>query len=204
MISELLSNLLGIVNDLGYLGVFIGMVIVNSFIPFPSEAILIPAGVLISQGEMNFTLAFIFGLLGSLVGATINYLIALFLGRSAVDILISKYGHLFFITNKRLHETDGYFKKHGEITTFVGRLVPGIRHLISLPAGFAKMNYYKFALAVILGSGIWVITLLSLGYFLGNNLELVKRNIEIISIVFILLASLIIFAYISWIKRKRN
>lgn len=204
MIPEFSANIFEIIDSLGYFGIFLGMVIVNSFIPLPSEVILIPVGILISQGEMSFTLAFIFGLFGSLVGATINYLLALFLGRNTVDILISKYGKFFFITKKRLDETDEYFKRHGEITTFIGRLIPGVRHLISLPAGFAKMNFYRFAIAVMLGSGIWVLTLLSLGYFLGNNIELINKNIEIITITFVLIAFIMLFAYVSWIKKKRK
>ena len=172
---KLMESIISLVNSLGYLGIFIGMTIESSFFPFPSEVILIPAGALVARGEMNFILVFLAGLLGSIFGAWINYSIAFFLGRKGVDALIAKYGHFFFITKKGLMRTDMYFEKHGEITTFVGRLIFVIRQLISLPAGFAKMHFGKFTLYTALGAGIWTLILILVGYFFGSNADPVMK-----------------------------
>lgn len=206
MILELLSQitifLLSVVNQFGYLGIFIGMTIESSFFPFPSELILIPAGALVAQGEMNFLLVFLAALFGSLIGAVFNFFVALFLGRTAADFLVSKYGKLFFISEKKLRKTDIYFEKHGEVTTFVGRLIPGVRQLISLPAGFAKMNFFRFILFTALGAGIWSLILIYFGYFFGNNFELITANLNMATL-FLLISSLIILT-VHFVRKKKK
>tara|TARA_B100000315_G_scaffold254813_1_gene296673 strand:+ start:194 stop:790 length:597 start_codon:yes stop_codon:yes gene_type:complete len=188
--------------SVGYLGIFIGMVIESSFLPFPSEIILIPAGALAAQGKMNFGLILFVGLLGSLAGALINYFIALHLGRPVFEKLILKYGKFFFLTEKKLRKTDVYFEKHGEITTFIGRLIPGIRQLISLPAGFAKMNFSKFVLFTSLGAGIWALILICIGYLFGNNIELITKNITAISLILLVFSLVVLIFYVSRRKKK--
>ena len=208
MILEFLSQitifLLNIINQFGYFGIFIGMAIESSFFPFPSEIILIPAGALVAQGEMSFILVFLAGLSGALIGASFNYILALFLGRTAVDFLIQKYGKLFFISEKKLRKTDIYFKKHGEVTTFVGRLIPGVRQLISLPAGFARMNFLKFILFTALGAGIWTLILIYIGYFFGNNFELITLNMNIIILFLLVFSLIILLIYFLWKKKNKN
>jgi membrane protein DedA with SNARE-associated domain len=169
LIRTITENVLLIIKDMGYFGIFIGMTIESSFFPLPSEVILIPAGVLIAKGEMSFLLVFLASILGSLLGAWVNYFLALFLGRTTVDFLINKYGKFLFLHKKDLKKTDKYFNEHGEITTFIGRLVPLVRHLISLPAGFAKMNFLRFSLFTALGAGLWTVVLISVGYFYGSS-----------------------------------
>ncbi len=193
---EFLNNfvlmIINLVESFGYLGIFIGMTIESSFFPFPSEAILIPAGVLVAQGKMNFFLVFMAGLIGSLLGAIINYFLALFFGRKTIEILIDKYGKFLFLSKYKLRKTDIYFKKHGEITIFLGRLIFVIRQLISLPAGFGKMNFFKFIFYTALGAGIWTATLISVGYLFGNNTDII---LKIITAIFIILSLIISILY---------
>ncbi len=198
---HLIENLLLIVKELGYLGIFIGMTIESSFIPFPSEAILIPAGALVARGEMSFLVVFSLGLLGSIVGALINYFIALYFGRAAIELLISKYGKLIFISKKSLKKSDNYFKNYGEITTFIGRLIPIVRQLISLPAGFSKMNLLKFSLFTALGSAVWTALLISAGYFFGSNID-PKLKIYI-TLSLLAVSSIILLVYVLVRKIKK-
>ena len=200
MFHILVSNILLIIGKLGYLGIFIGMIIESSFFPFPSEVILIPAGALVSQGQMSWILIFIFAVIGSLVGALINYFLALYLGRTLIDCLIKKYGKKIFITKEKLDKSDKYFQKHGDMTTFIGRLIPVIRQLISLPAGFSKMNLFKFSLFTSLGAGIWILILIYLGYLFGNNIELVSQNINKITITSLVLIAIFVYFY----KKKQK
>jgi len=164
MIHELAQLLVDLIFDWGYLGIFIMMAIESSFIPFPSEIVLIPAGYLASQGEMSLGMIMLSALGGSMVGALINYFLAFTLGRT----ILEKYGKYFFIKQATLVKMDTYFLKHGAISTFTGRLIPGIRQLISIPAGLCKMNIVKFSAYTALGAGIWALILTLLGYFIGE------------------------------------
>jgi len=200
LFSQLIGILLSIIKELGYIGIFIGMTIESSFFPFPSEVILIPAGALVAKGEMSFGLVFVAGLLGSLVGALINYFLALYLGRTTIDLLISKYGKIVFLNKEKLKKSDDYFKKHGSITTFVGRFIPGIRQLISLPAGFSRMNLFKFCLFTGLGAGIWAAILIYIGYFFGSSISSELK--AIITLIFIAVSLIILLIYIIYKKKK--
>lgn len=215
MITELISSvatfILDMVNSLGYIGIFIGMTIESSFFPFPSEIILIPAGVLAFQGEMSFIAILAAAILGSLLGALINYYLAFFLGRKTVNLIISRYGKFLFLREKDLARSESYFDKRGEITTFIGRLIPVIRQLISLPAGFARMDMKKFLIFTSLGAGIWSAILIYIGFIFGDNSELIGRIIEQlggISDVFkvllvVFLVVVIVYTMIRWKKSRR-
>jgi len=208
MDSQIITNfvqfLVSTIGSMGYLGIFILMTIESSFIPFPSEVVMIPAGVLVFQGEMNFLLALFFGILGSIAGALINYYLALYLGRKTVNKLVLKYGKLLFIDESSLLKSDNFFKKYGDITTFVGRLIPVIRQLISLPAGFAKMNMSKFLLYTTLGAGIWCIILTIIGYLYGSNMDTINPILNKITIWLIIFCLIIIVIYILIKRRKRE
>jgi len=199
MIHELAQMLVDLIFDWGYLGIFIMMAIESSFIPFPSEIVLIPAGYLASQGEMSIFMIMLSALGGSMVGAFTNYYLALTLGRKFLE----KYGKYFFIKESALVKMDEYFEKHGAISTFTGRLIPGIRQLISIPAGLAQMNLAQFSFFTALGAGIWALILTLLGYFIGENQELINTYLKQITIG--VMGALVIIAAIYYkIKKRRS
>ncbi len=155
----------------GFVLIFVFMAIESSFIPFPSEVVMIPAGFLAVRGELSFgepfldlSVAVICGLAGSILGAYVNYYLALWLGRP----FLHKYGSYFFLPEKALNRAEEIFNKYGDITTFVCRLLPGIRQLISIPAGLSKMPHKNFLTYTILGAGIWTAILAGIGYYLGT------------------------------------
>jgi membrane protein DedA with SNARE-associated domain len=207
MISELLQNiaswLVSLVGTSGYSGIFILMAIESSFVPFPSEIVMIPAGYLVFQGKMSWIFALSAGILGSVLGALINYYLALKLGRKAIDKLVSSYGRLFFISPESIDKSEKFFDNHGKITTFIGRLIPGIRQLISLPAGFAKMKLGRFVFYTALGAGLWSGILLYLGYVFGDNQALIEQNLQIITWTILIIVLVCIAGYIYWKKRKK-
>lgn len=198
MIHELAQLLVDLIFDWGYLGIFIMMAIESSFIPFPSEIVLIPAGYLASQGEMSIGMIMLSALGGSMVGAFINYFLALTLGRT----ILERYGKYFFINEATLLKMDKYFDKHGSISIFTGRLIPAVRQLISIPAGLCRMNLVKFSAYTALGAGIWALILTLLGYFIGENQELINTYLKQITITIILV--LVIISAIYYAKQKNR
>jgi len=157
------------VGRLGYPGIVALMFLESSFFPFPSEVVIPPAGYLASRGEMSLVWVIAAGILGSLLGALFNYGLAVWLGRP----FLHRYGRYVGLTPRALERVEGFFRRHGEISTFVGRLVPGVRQYISFPAGLARMRLVPFCLYTCLGAGAWVVVLAAIGYFVGNNQELV-------------------------------
>lgn len=161
------------VENANYLFVFVFMTIESSFIPFPSEVVVPPAAYLACTGtDMNFGLVIVFATLGALTGAFINYYLALWIGRPIVyRFANSRFGHACLIDQAKVEKAEAYFEKKGAISTFVGRLIPAVRQLISIPAGLARMNIGVFALFTTLGAGIWNIVLAGLGYWLSLHVS---------------------------------
>ena len=197
MIHEIANTIVGYIGDMGYWGIFLLMFLESTFFPFPSEIIMIPAGYLAYKGEMNVYIVVLVGILGSVAGALFNYYLAVHFGRK----FILKYGKYFFIKEETLDKLEAFFIKHGDLSTFNGRLIPGIRQLISLPAGLARMNIAKFSLYSGLGAGIWVIVLVALGYLLGSNEELISEYLK--SATLIALIS-VVFITIFYVVRNRR
>lgn len=172
MIQSIIHTILYIIETFGYVGIFIFMAIESSILPLPSEVVMIPAGYLVWEGKMNPFLAILAGTFGSLAGALFNYFIAIKVGR----IFVIKYGKYFFMKEKSLIATEKFFNKHGEISTFVGRLIPVVRHYISLPAGLAKMSLYRFSIFTLIGAFIWVSILTAFGFWLGDAFSGIDIN----------------------------
>ena len=168
---DLISWLLNTIGSMGYPGIFLLMAMESSIFPVPSELVMPPAGYLVQQGQMNMTLVILSGTFGSLAGAYLNYFVALWLGRP----LLVRYGRYVWIKEEHFTRVEAFFQRHGEISTFIGRLLPVIRHLISIPAGLARMNHVRFTLYTLIGAGIWVSVLAWIGYFIGAERALIVQ-----------------------------
>ncbi|MFV0481428.1 MAG: DedA family protein [Campylobacteraceae bacterium] len=199
MIESSINWLLALIESWGYLGIFILMFLESSLFPLPSEAIIIPAGYLASQGKMSFTLIMLTSVSGTLCGALLNY----FLARRFGKYLLLKFGKYLFIKPHHIEKVEEFFKKHGEISTFNGRLVPGIRQFIPIPAGLACMNLKRFMIYTTLGAAIWMFTLTMLGFIIGENQELVKEYLSYIIVVALALVTIFSIIYIWYKKTKK-
>ena len=200
MLHTIADTLVSTVGEWGYWGIFILMFIESTFFPFPSEIIMVPAGYLAQKNEMNLYMVIVSGILGSVVGALFNYFFALKLGRG----FLLRYGKYIFIKPATLKKLEEFFKCHGELSTFNGRLIPGIRQLISLPAGLARMNIVKFSFYTALGAGIWVIVLVALGYMLGSNEALISEYLTSATLIAFICVVLITLFYIVRNKRRKE
>lgn len=198
MLHDIINWIVNTVHEWGYLGIFVMMTLESSFFPFPSEVAIIPAGYLAAQGKMNLVGVIAAGISGSLVGALINYYLAMTLGRS----FLVKYGKYVLLKPETLHRMDTFFSKHGAISTFTGRLIPVVRQYISLPAGLARMDLKVFSLYTSLGAGIWVVILALLGYFIGNNEQLIKENLTVVTLITLACVAVLIVTY--YFKQKRR
>jgi membrane protein DedA with SNARE-associated domain len=164
MLEQFATWLVNLIGDLGYGGIIFLMAVESSAIPFPSEVVMPPAGYLVYKGEMNLWLALGSGILGSLIGAYANYMVAQKVGRW----FFIRYGKWFLMKEATLLRAEKYFSDHGEITTFVCRLLPAIRQLISIPAGLANMRLDRFFFFTTLGSGLWCTVLVAIGWLIGK------------------------------------
>lgn len=202
-------------NNLNYGTITFFMAVESSFIPFPSEAVVPPAAwkASLPGSDMNIFLVFVFATIGALIGALINYYLALWLGRPIVyKFANSRLGHMFLLSEEKVKNAELYFDKHGATSTFFGRLVPAVRQLISIPAGLARMGMGRFLLYTALGAGAWNAILAALGYYMSTFDSLqseeavmlkVKEYSGEIGLVFLVLAVLIVcyLIYKGWKKK---
>jgi membrane protein DedA with SNARE-associated domain len=189
--------LVDFVEHLGYFGIFIMTLIESTFVPIPSEVTMIPAGYLVQQGKMNFWWVFLSSVTGTVIGAYVNYWIAKHYGRR----LFTKYGKYFMMTPQKLRKLEKFYSQHGSLSTFIGRLLPGIRHYISFPAGLAKMNVAKFFIYTSLGGAIWMAVLLIVGYKIGDNEDMVRQILPVIQVVIYGLIACFVGLYFA--RRRR-
>jgi len=197
---QLIDWLVATVGALGYPGIFILMAMESSVFPVPSELVMPPAGYLAQRGEMNIWVAILMGTAGSLAGAYANYFAAHWLGRP----LLLKYGKYVWITEEKFAKVETFFHKHGEISTFIGRLLPVVRHLISLPAGLAGMHHGTFAFYTTVGAFIWVTILTWIGYVIGQNQELIMRYSHQALIGVVIFCFVLVAVYVWRQKRKQR
>ncbi len=199
MLHEVINWLVSTIGSMGYTGIFLLMAMESSVIPIPSEIVMPPAGYLVQQGKMNMILVILSGTFGSLVGAYANYFAARYLGRP----LLLRYGRYVWITEEHFARVERYFRVHGEISTFIGRLLPVARHLISLPAGLAHMNHWKFTLYTLAGSAMWVTVLTWIGYFIGENQELIEQYSRHAVVDILIFSAVLIGIYVMVHRRRR-
>ena len=194
--------------NMNYTNITLLMTIESSFIPFPSEIVIPPAAYVASKPEsdLNIFLVILFGTLGAIIGALINYYLALWLGRPIIyKFADSKLGHLCLLSSEKIKKAEDYFNDHGKVSTFIGRLVPGIRQLISIPAGLAKMNLGSFILYTTLGAGIWNTILAFIGYLAHGQADLINKYSHELSVIVLALVGLAAIWLIAktLIKRKK-
>jgi len=187
--------------NLNYFTVALLMTIESTFIPLPSEVVVPFAAYKAAQGDLNVFLVVLFGTIGALTGSLINYTLSYYLGRPIVYAFAeSKAGKLFLLSKEKVQHAETYFLKNGKTSTFIGRLIPGIRHLISIPAGLAKMNLRDFVLYTFVGAGIWNVILAIIGYYLYEMREQIFPYLE----YFLYLLGVVFIIYLIITIRKNN
>ena len=205
MIEYLQSVIDWYMMNINYLTIMLLMAVEGSFIPFPSEVVIPPAAWKAAQGEMNVYLVVLAGTFGALLGSLINYYLSYYLGRRIVYAFAdTKIARMLLITPEKIKKSEEYFIKHGRSSTFIGRLVPGVRQLISIPAGLAKMPMRDFILYTLLGAGIWNTILAALGYFLYSQQELLALYYHELSYLMLALGVIFIAYLIYNGIRKRK
>lgn len=187
MLELFYENIVSLFGTIDYTAVFIMMALEASIIPFPSEIPMLAVWIQSFTWDMNPLIGLIVALLWVTVGTTCNY----FLGYYVGDIFIEKYGKYFFIKKTAYHKAQKLFMQDSNFYTFFGRLIPVVRQLISIPAGMARMNYWKFLSLSLLGSTIWLVVLITLGYMFGKNMWIIKEYLTGITISIVILVAII-------------
>lgn len=205
MLNDFFTWLADTVLALGYPGIVLLMAIESSILPLPSELVMPPAGYLAAKGQMNPWIAIAAGTLGSVLGALANYGLAVLVG----EPVLRRYGKYVLVSEHKLDKTEAFFRRHGEISTFVGRLLPVIRHLISIPAGISRMALARFVLFTGLGAGIWCGILTYLGWLIGRHGQEVSAAIgpyvHRVFLTYILPAVVVlVVTYVLWRRRQQT
>jgi membrane protein DedA with SNARE-associated domain len=194
--------------NMNYGTVTLLMTIESSFIPFPSEVVVPPAAykALEQESNMNIVLVVVFATLGAIIGALINYYLAFWLGRPIIYKFVeTRFGKMCLLSKEKVEKAEQYFDKHGKSSTFIGRLVPGIRQLISIPAGLAKMNIVSFICFTALGAGTWNTLLAVLGYIGHGNKELIDQYSHELSYILLGLGVLfVIYLIYKGVSKKKT
>lgn len=205
MLDALFTWVLEVTQGLGYFGIVILMAVESSFLPLPSEVVIPPAAYLASQGKMDLWLIAIAGTVGSILGATVNYLLSSWLGRPVIyRLAASRFARFLLINPEKVARAEKYFLTSARSATFYGRLIPVVRHLISIPAGFSRMPYGQFVLFTALGSFLWVSILAALGYFVGENQALLASYYHELTWALLIFGALFIGRRLYRQRRKKK
>lgn len=200
-----ITTLLG---NLNYGTIFVLMLLESTVIPVPSELVVAPAAYHAAGGNLNVLLVVLFATLGADVGASINYFVALYVGRPVIyRFANSRWGKMCLLNQEKVEKSERYFDNHGVVATLTGRLIPGIRHLISLPAGLARMNYWKFLVYTTIGAGVWHCILAAMGWYLHAVVpeDQLETTIERYNHYIVLAIVAIVVVAIAWVViRKRT
>jgi membrane protein DedA with SNARE-associated domain len=201
MLAALVELFIQVISDAGYLGITFLMALESMVAPVPSEAVMPFAGFLIYQGKMHWQEVILFSTLGSIIGSLVSYYVGMNFGRP----LIVKYGRYLLLSEHHLNLSESFFRRFGQKTIFISRFIPVVRHLISLPAGAARMNVYVFTAYTLLGAVLWNSFLTYLGYRLGGNWSIIRTYSEKLDIVIVVLMALgIVYLYHKYRKNKVN
>lgn len=207
-----MSFITSMLGHLNYGTIFVLMLLESTVIPVPSELVVAPAAYHAAGGNLDIWLVILFSTLGADVGATINYLAGWYLGRPIIyKFANSKWGHLCLLNQEKVEKSERYFEKHGIVATITGRLLPGIRHLISIPAGLSRMNYWKFLLYTTIGAGTWHSILALLGHYMHAFVPEEQLNEKILEygeyikfglIILVIIACL--YFLLKWYIKKKK
>lgn len=195
-------------NNMNYGSITALMAAESSILPVPSEMVIPPAVYVAMKpgSDLSIFWIIVFGTIGALIGASFNYFMSMWLGRLIIyRFADSKLGKLLMLSSEKIKKSEKFFNDHGKTSTFIGRLIPVVRHLISIPAGLARMNYLSFLLYTFLGAGLWNIILAGLGYIAGENRELIDTYSHEFSYAFLIIAvALVVWLVIKSLKKKKN
>lgn len=208
-----MSFITSMLGHLNYGTIFILMLLESTVIPVPSELVVAPAAYHAAAGNLDIWLVILFSTLGADVGATINYLAGWYLGRPIIyKFANSKWGHFCLLNQEKVEKSERYFDEHGMVATITGRLLPGIRHLISIPAGLAKMSYWKFLLYTTIGAASWHTILALLGHYMHSFVpedQLQEKILEYgeyikFGLIFLVIVACLYFLVKWYVKKKKN
>ncbi|MCR4603239.1 MAG: DedA family protein [Prevotella sp.] len=199
-----------LLNNLTYPNILLLMLLESTVVPVPSELVVAPAAYHAASGNLNVFLVVLFATIGAAIGASINYVVALYVGRPVIyKFANSKWGKMCMLNQEKVEKSERYFDNHGVVATLTGRLIPGIRHLISLPAGLARMNYWKFLLYTTLGAGVWHSILAALGWYLHSvvpeselDATIEKYNHYIVLGIVAIVALVIVYFVVKHYRKK--
>ena len=202
-----------LLGNLNYTTIFFLMLLESTVVPVPSELVVSPAAYHAAAGNLNVILVVLFATIGADVGASINYVAGYYLGRPIIyKFANSRWGHLCLLNQEKVEKSEKYFYDHGVVATLTGRLIPGIRHLISIPAGLSKMPYWKFLLYTTIGAGVWHSILAALGWYLHSFVPEDQLNDKILeygdiikwTIIALVITAIVYFVVKHYVKKTKK